>query len=65
MRRASRIRRALIGRDVTFHGYDGRDYSARVAAVRRAVATVVYTVPGVGPVTAYICDARRLDVRPS
>lgn len=61
--RARRIPRALAGRDVTFHGYDGRDYPARVARVRRGVATVAYTVAGVGAVTAYISDARRLEAR--
>lgn len=56
----ARIPRALAGRDVTFRGYDGRDYPAHVARVRRGVATVRYAVARFGPVVAYVSDASRL-----
>lgn len=60
---ARRITRALAGQAVVFHGYDGRDYSAHVAKVRKGVAVVRYTVAvrGItGEVVAYITDSARL-----
>lgn len=64
---ANRITTNLTGKYVTFHGYDGRDYSAFVAKVSRGVATITYAVfhSSINGqiVTAYISDSARLAVR--
>ena len=39
---------------VTFHGYDGKDYTATVQEIKRGFARIEYSVPGFGVVTALV-----------
>jgi hypothetical protein len=58
-----KLNKSLVGSMVTFAGYDGIAYQARVGAVRNRVATLTYEVVVAGVfrlVTAYISDATRL-----
>jgi hypothetical protein len=58
---------SLAGKFVTFHGFDGRDYSAYVSRVSRGVAIITYAVfhrsINGEMVTAYVQDASRLEVK--
>lgn len=55
----TRITGAFIGKTVTFHGYDGRDYLARILRVYRGIVTIQYEVSG-AVITTYISNLGRL-----
>jgi len=60
-----RITTAIKGAPVIFHGHDGKDYPARVASVRKGIATIHYYayVGGLNrrQVTSYVDDPSRID----
>lgn len=63
MMAAKRIPKALTGSAVIFHGFDGRDYAARVESVRKGVAVITYRVPAFeARIKTYISDPARLTV---
>ena len=61
---ARRISTKLTGSYVTFTGYDGKPYAARVQSVKNGVATLVYQANmrgGRQEVTAYVSDGNRIE----
>ena len=53
--RTPRPTKADVGRSITFHGFDGRQYPGRIDALaRRRWLVITYRVPSVGEVTAYL-----------
>ncbi len=64
---STRIPTTLAGSYVTFHGYDGRDYSAFCDRVSRGVAVITYPVFDASikgrMVVAYVSDPSRIESR--